>query len=169
MLEQLEVLRLPSLREVADVRALQRVLDRMPRLQRLEVVRLYNGAPPIALRHSLAQIVLPPPSSWPPLDEVGDGLRLAFGDAELEVAAALFAMERYHASLAPAVRAAWDEIWTAFRATSGTLRLSAATVYRACDAFVAISDYLIDDEIGELAEAVRTDAIADKMIDLKRV
>jgi hypothetical protein len=168
VLAQLEVLRLPSLREVDDVRVVQRVLDRMPRLQRLEIARLYHGAPPLALRHGQAEIVVPPVSSWPPLDQVDEDLRLTIDKVELEVAAALFAMERYHGSLAPPARAAWDEIWTTFRATSGTLRLSAATLYRACDALVEIDDYLVDDAIGELADAVRADAIADKIIKLKR-
>jgi len=111
LVAQLAWLRVPSLRNDADLGAVEAVLARMPADAELSVARAYAGC---TTRPPSSRITMPSAWPWPP-----DGLpgRVAiaipgdpFGET-VDLRGAIKVLERAFERLAEPARAAWIELW----------------------------------------------------------
>jgi hypothetical protein len=136
VLDQLAVLRLPSIRNGQEALLVQRTLDRMPRLARLEVIRGWGKHPVHHERAACVEVPDPAPryespisnELWflfpnkpaPQLGPPRDALRLC-----------------EHVTLDDGARAAWTELWEQFAALpdedSEPQPITAGTLVRALD------------------------------------
>jgi hypothetical protein len=163
LLARVALLRLPSLRTLAHVRAVQDVLDRMPALERVEIARVYPGTPPIVLRHPRAELAIPAPCPWPALDTVAENAMLAIEQVYISIPAALAAMERHYARMPLAAREAWDDFWDLYRNTRREFVISAAALHRAAAALEELDRHR-HAFADELVDVLRGPAIADQRV-----
>ena len=163
VLANLVELRLPSPRTRQHVRAIQTVLDATPALERLVIARVYPGAPAIELHHRRAQLAIPAPCAWPPLDATAEEAMLVIAGVWVPVAPLLQGMERHHDRLPADARELWNEIWDLFRNTNRRFDIAAAKLHRAAEVLAVLDD----EDLGflqELVDVLRGPAIAEHTV-----
>jgi hypothetical protein len=165
MLAGIVALKLPAPRSDEDVDVIRRVLDRMPRIEQLEIVRRYPHGPHVALAHPTATIIVPPPSSWLPPEMFGYEARLLVEDVKVPLAEAVLAMEEHYAQLPEPARRAWDGLWS--RIEQPQFEIGAHVVYEAMDALRVASPYSYQWP-EQVTLALHPLAIAERTIHVRR-
>lgn len=127
--KQLTHLSMPSLRTEHEVAVLQSVLDDMPALVELSVRCCYVDPPPI-LRHSSANLTIPAPRPWLPLDsEMLRRYRFSISVSgtycALDVYEAVHAMDSQYASFDATLQSAWQQFWYLFRKLENSASVTA--------------------------------------------
>jgi hypothetical protein len=169
MLAELRWLRLPSPRTREDVDTIQFVIDHAPVLETLEIVRRYPGGPEVELTHPTAKLVVPPPSSWRPADQIAYRASLVIEGALFGMSLASLGMERHYRSLPLVAQASWNALWQQIGEgqIDHTFQFSAARLYAAIEALQKCDDYTFHDTIEKVFAVLHAPAIVDKTLAIR--